>query len=70
MFRYKVTSFTGYSCFQVVTRKNTVAGDMFRYANEKILLKVWKERMEAEYDSYPEVKNTNRKNINFALSLR
>ena len=55
MFRYKITSFTRYTCFQVVTRKNTIYGDLFRYADDKILQEVWKERMEAEYDDYPDV---------------
>ena len=41
--------------FQVVTKKGTVYGDLFRYAKEKILMKVWKERMEAEFDGYPDV---------------
>lgn len=42
--------------FQVLTKKGTVYGDLFRYAKDDTLQKVWKERMEAEFDTYPTVK--------------
>ena len=41
--------------FQVVTKRGTVYGDIFRYADGGVLMKVWKQRMEAEFDVYPTV---------------
>ena len=41
-----------------MTKKGTVYGDLFRYApGGSVRSEVWKERMESEFDSYPEVKN-------------
>ena len=41
--------------FQVVTKKDTSYVDLFRYATDKTLQKVWNERMKDEYDNYPTV---------------
>ena len=39
-----------------MTKKGTVYGDLFRYAPAgSVRSEVWKERMESEFDSYPEV---------------
>ena len=46
-----------------MTKKGAVYGDLFRYAKEKILIKVWKERMEAEFDGYPDVSKCLQKEI-------
>ena len=38
-----------------MTKRGTVYGDLFRYAKDETLKRVWTERMEAEFESYPDV---------------
>ena len=39
-----------------MTKKDTSYVDLFRYATDETLQKIWKERMKEEYDNYPSVK--------------
>ena len=53
-----------------MTKKGTVYGDLFRYAPAgSVRSEVWKERMESEFDSYPEVKTLNFIRLNLSLII-